>query len=137
MPARNALICLPQSLRNNCLRYASEKERYPAQGFAERRGISFRERVAEIVRKAVPEKARSMFASFRPPAEQQPELRANPLHSKTSAQDLSRDIEKYARSLEEIDRMADRGLSALPHQETTLDKAHKALNQMQPKQAPI
>jgi hypothetical protein len=41
---------------------ASDYERAdPAQGYAERRGITFRERVAEIVRKVVQEKLRSMF----------------------------------------------------------------------------
>ena len=41
---------------------ASDYERAdPAQSYAERRGITFRERVAEIVRKVVPEKLRSMF----------------------------------------------------------------------------
>src|SRR5215831_4983455 len=33
----------------------------PAQSFAERRGITFRERVAEIARKVVPEKVRDLF----------------------------------------------------------------------------
>jgi hypothetical protein len=33
----------------------------PAQSYAERRGITFRERVAEIVKKIVPEKVRGMF----------------------------------------------------------------------------
>ncbi|RUW67682.1 AAA family ATPase, partial [Mesorhizobium sp. M1E.F.Ca.ET.063.01.1.1] len=33
----------------------------PAQGYAERRGINFRARVAEIMRKVVPEKVRNMF----------------------------------------------------------------------------
>src|SRR3546814_19332786 len=36
----------------------------PARSFAERRGITFRERVAEIVRQA-PEKARGMFDGLR------------------------------------------------------------------------
>ncbi|MDU3041393.1 Ti-type conjugative transfer relaxase TraA, partial [Bradyrhizobium sp.] len=41
---------------------ASDYERAdPAQSYAERRGITFRERVAEIVRKLVPEKLRDMF----------------------------------------------------------------------------
>ncbi|GAB1717531.1 MAG: conujugal transfer protein TraA [Nitrobacter sp.] len=41
---------------------ASDYERAdPEQSYAERRGITFRERVAEIVRKIVPEKVRSMF----------------------------------------------------------------------------
>ena len=115
--------------KDMALDYANEPKQNLAQSFAERRGITFRERIIEIARKAVPEKARSIFASFRPPVD----LRVNPSHSKATEQDLSRGIEKYARGLEEIWRMEDRGLSALPHQETALDKAHKTLNQMQPK----
>ena len=41
----------------------------PAQGYAERRGITFRERVAEIVRKVVPEKVRDMFDGLRSPSD--------------------------------------------------------------------
>ncbi len=46
---------------------ASDYERAdPVQSYAERRGITFRERVAEIVRKIVPEKVRGMFDGLRP-----------------------------------------------------------------------
>ncbi|WP_164125993.1 hypothetical protein, partial [Stenotrophomonas maltophilia] len=39
---------------------ASDYERRdPAQSYAERRGITFRERVAEIVRRVVPERVRN------------------------------------------------------------------------------
>jgi hypothetical protein len=49
---------------------ASDYERTDlAQSFAERRGITFRERVAEIVRKVVPEKLRDMFDGLRSPAD--------------------------------------------------------------------
>ncbi len=49
---------------------ASDYERLdPAQDYAERRGITFRERVAEIVRKVVPEKVRGMFDGLRLPAD--------------------------------------------------------------------
>ena len=49
---------------------ASDYERAdPAQSYAERRGSTFRERVAEIVRKLVPEKLRDMFDGFRSPGE--------------------------------------------------------------------
>ncbi|MGJ4925649.1 Ti-type conjugative transfer relaxase TraA [Bradyrhizobium sp. HKCCYLS2038] len=41
----------------------------PVQSYAERRGITFRERVAEIVRKIVPEKLRDMFDGLRSPAD--------------------------------------------------------------------
>ena len=48
---------------------ASDYERAdPAQNYAERRGITFRERVAEIVRKVVPEKLRNIFDGLRPSA---------------------------------------------------------------------
>ncbi|WP_315751874.1 MULTISPECIES: Ti-type conjugative transfer relaxase TraA [unclassified Bradyrhizobium] len=48
---------------------ASDYERAdPVQSYAERRGITFRERVAEIVRKVVPEKVRNMFDGLRSPS---------------------------------------------------------------------
>ena len=51
----------------------------PAQAYAERRGITFRERVAEIVRKIVPEKVRGMIDGLRPIAEKGQNLdRAEP-----------------------------------------------------------
>jgi len=39
----------------------------PVQSYAERRGITFRERVAEIVRKVLPEKLRDVFDGLRSP----------------------------------------------------------------------
>jgi hypothetical protein len=49
---------------------ASDYERAdPVQSFAERRGITFRERVAEIVRRVVPEKVRNMFDGLRSPSD--------------------------------------------------------------------
>src|SRR5438445_8893918 len=49
---------------------ASDYERAdPAQDYAERRGITFRERVAEIVRKIVPERVRNLFDGPRPSAD--------------------------------------------------------------------
>src|SRR6202012_3597699 len=45
------------------------EQRNPAQSFAERRGITFRERIAEIVREVVPEKVRDMFDGLRPPSD--------------------------------------------------------------------
>jgi hypothetical protein len=41
----------------------------PVQSYAERRGITFRERVAEIVRKVVPEKLCDMFDGLRSPGD--------------------------------------------------------------------
>ena len=49
---------------------ASDYERAdPVQSYAERRGITFRERVAEIVRRVVPEKLRDMFGGLRSASE--------------------------------------------------------------------
>jgi hypothetical protein len=45
----------------------------PARRYAERRGITFRERVAEIVRKIVPEKVRNIFDGLRPSADAVPD----------------------------------------------------------------
>jgi Ti-type conjugative transfer relaxase TraA len=54
--------------RNRAKDMASDYEqRDPAQSYAERRGITFRERVVEIVRKVVPEKVRNMFDGLRSP----------------------------------------------------------------------
>src|SRR5450755_1953566 len=52
---------------------ASDYERAdPVQSYAERRGITFRERVAEIVRRVVPEMVRNIFDGLRPSAEAVP-----------------------------------------------------------------
>jgi len=45
------------------------EQRDPLQDYAERRGITFRERVAEIVQKLVPEKLRGMFDGLRFPGD--------------------------------------------------------------------
>jgi len=52
---------------------ASDYERAdPVQSYAERRGITFRKRVAEVVRKVVPEKVRNIFEGLRPSADTVP-----------------------------------------------------------------
>jgi hypothetical protein len=45
------------------------EQRDPVRSYAERRGITFRERVAEIVRRVVPEKLRDMFDGLRSPSD--------------------------------------------------------------------
>jgi Ti-type conjugative transfer relaxase TraA len=65
----------PERLRRTLSRdrakdMASDYERAdPVQSYAERRGITLRERVAEIVRRVVPEKVRNMFDGLRSPPE--------------------------------------------------------------------
>lgn len=119
------------------------ERRDPAQQFAERRGITFRERVAEIVKK-VPEKVRGIFDNFRPKAEPQREqgvfakfqpmertdkqAQAKPSH----ASGQRRAVERYARTLDEIGQMRDRGLPALPHQREAMERAREALDAIRP-----
>ncbi|OWR00215.1 Ti-type conjugative transfer relaxase TraA [Sphingopyxis witflariensis] len=99
----------------------------PARAFAERRGISVRERVAEIVRKT-PEKARSIFAGFKPTVNRSSiEPRDTPRTDNTQ-----RAVERYARAQAEIDGMREKQLPVLPHQREALDKAGAALDACRP-----
>lgn len=114
--------------------------RDPAQQFAERRGIGFGERVADIVRTGA-EKARGifdglrlsvpgqqrdqgMFAGFRPPERTGEQAQAALSH--VSGQ--RRAVERYARAVNEVAQMHDRGLPVLPHQHDALNRAGEALD---------
>ncbi|MCZ4341444.1 Ti-type conjugative transfer relaxase TraA [Sphingomonadaceae bacterium G21617-S1] len=99
----------------------------PAQAFAERRGVSFRERVAEIARK-VPEKVRGIFANFRPGQQAHASVPAEP--SRSIGQRYA--VERYARAWQEIGQMRDQGLPVLPHQREVLEKARDALDTIRP-----
>jgi Ti-type conjugative transfer relaxase TraA len=112
--------------------YSRDAVTDPAKKFAERRGITFRERVAEIVRKIVPEKARSIFAGFRPAPEAQKDIFAE-RKAKSGPLEIGRGVERYARAEQDIDRMRQKGLSPMPHQETALENARTALTEMKPK----
>jgi len=130
---------------------ASDYERRdPAQQFAERRGLTFRERIAEIV-KAVPEKARGMFdglrfaiggqdlgasaapersrgifADFQPPTSI-----ADPAGAAQAEREHVRQlaVQRHARAVADIWKMQDKGLPVLPHQRAELDKAREAMDQ--------
>jgi hypothetical protein len=116
----------------------------PAREFAERRGISFGERIAEIAR-AGADKARGIFdglrlslggqqrqqgifANFRPPEQKRDQAQAAPSH----ATGQRRAVERYARALNEIGRMRDQGLPVLPHQHEALDRAKETLDAIRP-----
>ena len=109
--------------------YTRDRVSDPARDFAERRGISFRERVADVVRKIVPEKARSIFAGLKLDA-----VRAEPLksigHDRFAPQ--RPDIQRHARAVTDIVKMRDRGLPLLPHQTDALHKARAALDAHHP-----
>ncbi len=99
----------------------------PEQAFAELRGISFRERIMEIVRQ-VPEKTKSIFGNFRPQARQ-----LEPIPTLASTQsEQRRAVERYARALGDIGTMQAQGLPVLPHQKAALEKAGKALDASRP-----
>jgi len=92
----------------------------PARDYAERRGITFRARVAEIVRKVVPEKVRGMFDGSRLPADggQGPE-RAAPSPGSGEAQGPIR--ESAAAKVRRTPDAPERAVAAAP--EAALRKA--------------
>jgi Ti-type conjugative transfer relaxase TraA len=124
----------------------------PAREYAERRGITFGERIAEIVRPMV-EKARGMFDSFRPnipslqdrdifagfqpkaepPAQEraiqrQPEYDTQPMR----AGGVRGAVERYAKALDAIQQTRAQGLDAMPHQREALDRVRDALDAIRP-----
>jgi Ti-type conjugative transfer relaxase TraA len=125
---------------------ASDYERAdPAQDYAEQRGITFRERVAEIVRKVVPEKVRNMFDGLRPSAEavpgpdgaRRPEREAperkvandpEPALRKARTKALVR----HARAVDAIFDIQERGGKASPAQMKELQEARKVFEDVRP-----
>jgi len=119
---------------------ASDYERAdPAQDYAERRGITFRERVAEIVRKVVPEKVRGMFDGPRLPTDggQKPgraapekEKAADPEEALRRAR--TRALVRHARAVDAIFEAQERGGRASPEQVTELQDARKGFEEVRP-----
>ena len=117
----------------------------PAQQFAARRGITFGERVVEIV-KALPEKARGifdnfrpqteaprergMFADFRPTPRQQEQGRHDPQPMRPGG--IRGAVERYARALDAVNQTRAQGLDTMPHQRVALDRAKEALDAVRP-----
>jgi Ti-type conjugative transfer relaxase TraA len=125
---------------------ASDYARDPVQAFADRRGISLRERVVEIVR-AGTEKARGIFEGFKPktpaprerdmfadfrPERQAPVAREPAAHEPARASGARGAVERYARARHEIERMRESGLAAMPHQQAALERATAALDAVRP-----
>ena len=128
----------------------------PAQGYAERRGITFRARVAEIVRRIVPEKVRGMFDGLRPHADavpdsdavQQPERGSAGMEARRepaapvreAAEDPEAALRKartaalrhHARAVDAIFSMEDAGGKAPPDQMRELTDARKAFDEVRP-----
>ena len=141
---------------------ASDYERAdPVQSFAERRGITFRERVAEIVRKVVPERVRNMFDGLRSPSDvpgpdggRKPE-RNTPERERTGtgaggreteapegnvAQDPEKELRRvrtralvrHARAVGAIFDMQELGFDASPEQVKELQEARKVFEAVRP-----
>jgi hypothetical protein len=141
---------------------ASDYERAdPAQGYAERRGITFRERVAEIVRKVVPEKVRNMFDGLRSPSDmpasdggRRPE-RETPERERSGTEALRRETEaperkvaeeaekelrrvrtralvRHARAVDAIFEAQEMGGEASPEQVKELQTARRAFEEARP-----
>jgi Ti-type conjugative transfer relaxase TraA len=137
----------------------------PAREFAERRGITFRERVAEIIRPVV-EKARGifdgldlggarrdepapqrdnaspscgMFDGFRPSALSVEPVRTaqdGPAHAQPlRAGGVRGAVERYAKAFDAIRQTRAQGLDAMPHQREALNRARDALNTVRPEGA--
>ena len=121
------------------------EQRDPAQGYAERRGITFRERVAEIVRKVVPEKVRNMFDGLRPSAEAVPGTGSARKAGTGSAgkegggrseaalrKARTKALVRHARAVDAIFDMQERGGKASPEQVKELQEARKVFEEVRP-----
>ncbi|MBX9647246.1 MAG: Ti-type conjugative transfer relaxase TraA [Xanthobacteraceae bacterium] len=125
---------------------ASDYEpRDPAQGYAERRGITFGERVAEIVRKIVPEKLRNMFDGLRSsadavpgpdvarrPEREAPERKAAEDPEAALRKARTKALVRHARAVDAIFDMQERGSKASPAQVKELQEARKVFEGVRP-----
>ncbi|MGY2737313.1 Ti-type conjugative transfer relaxase TraA [Sphingomonas sp. UYP23] len=107
-------------------------EQDQARAFADRREIRFPERARQVVEK-VRDKARGMFDGFRPkPATEKAASPERVAADRPLAPSQARAIERYGRAAADIDRMLEKGLPVLAHQEQALTKASDALDQVRP-----
>jgi hypothetical protein len=125
---------------------ASDYERAdPAQSYAERRGITFRERVAEIVRRVVPERVRNMFDGLRPSAEavpgtesarrpqrEAPERKVVEDPEAALRKARTKALIRHARAVNAIFDMQERGGQASPEQVKELQEARKVFEEVRP-----
>jgi Ti-type conjugative transfer relaxase TraA len=114
---------------------ASDYERAdPAQDYAERRGITFRERVAEIVRKVVPEKVRGMFDGLHLPTEgeQGPERKAEEDPAEALRKARTKALVRHARAVDAIFEMQEQGGRASPEQVKELQESRAAFEEVRP-----
>ena len=119
---------------------ASDYERLdPAQDYAERRGIAFRARVVEIVRKIVPEKVREMFDGLRQPADGGQELGQGSPERKLAEDPetalrraRTRALIRHARAVDAILATGNVDGKGSPEQMRDLADARKAFEEVRP-----
>ena len=104
---------------------ATSGDQEQVRAFADRREIRFPELARQVAEK-VRDKAKGMFAGFRP--KQTPEQATSPAIERTSSPDQAKAIERYARATVDIGRMREKDLPVLPHQEQALAKAGETLD---------
>jgi Ti-type conjugative transfer relaxase TraA len=117
----------------------------PAQSYAEGRGITFSERVAEIVRRVVPERVRSMFDGLRPsadaapgpddarrPEREAPERKAAEAPEAALRKVRTEALVRHARAVNAIFDMQERGGKASPEQVKELQEARKVFEAVRP-----
>jgi Ti-type conjugative transfer relaxase TraA len=110
----------------------------PVQAFAERRGITFRERVAEIIRK-VPEKVRGIFDGLRLPSARA-DVREPAVPERKVVEDpeaelrraRTRALIRHARAVDDIFAAHDAGSKGSPEQLRELRDARKAFEEVRP-----
>src|SRR5437762_3256829 len=121
------------------------EQRDPAQGYAERRGISFGERVAEIVRRVVPERVRNIFDGLRPSAEavlgtggarrperEAPERKVVEDREAALRQARTKALVRHARAVDAIFDMQERGGKASPALVKELQEARRVFEEVRP-----
>jgi AAA domain len=121
------------------------EQRDPAQGYAERRGIIFGERVAEILRRVVPERVRNIFDGLRPSAEavpgtgsarrperEAPERKVVEDPEAALRQARTKALVRHARAVDAIFQMQQQGGRASPEQVKELQEARKVFEEVRP-----
>jgi hypothetical protein len=108
--------------------YARDSD--PERAFAERRGITFRERVVELIEKVVPEKVRGMFDGLQlrvsEPEPRAPEPQATPEPSIGAVR--KRAFVRHAQAVDDIFETQDAGGRATPEQRRELAEARRDLD---------
>ena len=117
----------------------------PAQRYAERRGIAFSERVAEIMRRIVPERVRNVFDGLRPSADagpgpddarraerEAPERKVVGDPGAALRKARTKALVRHARVVDAIFDMQERGGKASPAQVKELQEARKVFEEVRP-----